>query len=246
MTTTNRRRVLFGLAAASTAAATGTTAATAAIRENPELIALGDATASLQNDYIRARNECRRIEEEYAPKWPLAPAAILSFGGGCKDERDLTGAGITRVIEGRGDMARMWRYAPPPQLEDRIRQHQANIAHIMTTKSKRGLKRERLWLSRAQEALPLSRDYTAEIERLRSESGYEAAAGRKVAAMEALRDHITRVMETDAATMEGVVIKAQALLAWSQVDWPFKAVNFDGATWAEELAGAILRQAGEG
>lgn len=40
--------------------------------------------------------------------------------------------------------------------------------------------------------------------------------------------------------MEGVVIKAQALVAWSQVDQFYKVLNLDGPQWAESLAGAIL------
>lgn len=242
MTTTNRRSVLFGLAAASTAAATGASATATAVRENSELVSLGNATQALQEQYVAARAEAKSIADKFAPIWPLAPEPILSFGSGCLEERDLTGAGIERIAEGRSRVVQVWRYGPPEYFEGQIRDHKARIAHIMTTKSKRGLKYERHWLARFEEALPLSRAYVEEIERIREQSGYEPSRQRKETAFEALRDHVNRIMAIDAVTMEGVVIKAQALGAWAKVDKFHKHLNLDGPKWAEELAAAILSQ----
>lgn len=239
----NRRKVLLGLASASTAAATGAQASERGTPENPELVALGNATHAAQQNYQDARAECRRIASEFAPLWPLAPEPILSFGNGCMDERDVTAAGIRRIVEGRGRIEQMWKFGTPEYFEDEIKRHKARIAHIMKTKSKRGLKFEEAWLKRSEEALPLARTYTAEIEKLREQSGYKPARERQEAAYEALRDHVNEIMAADATTMEGVVIKAQALQAWSHVDSFYKALNLDGVKWAEELAGAIIGQA---
>ncbi|WP_407491863.1 hypothetical protein [Pseudooceanicola sp. MF1-13] len=240
-----RRQMLLGLAAASTAAAAGAPAAERLIPENPELIALGNATLTLQRNYEETRAEARRIAKDVRQEWPLAPEPILSFGHGCLEERDVTGAGIRRAVDERGNFEQMWSYGTPEYFEAQIQRHKVRIAHIMKTKSKRGLKFEQEWLKRSEEALPLSRTYVAEIERLKQQSGYRPARDRQEAAYEAFSDHVSKVMGAEAATMEGVVIKAQALQAWSTVDPFYKALNKHGVEWAEQLAGAIIAQ-GEG
>lgn len=238
-----RRQMLFGLAAASTAAATGATATEGQKPENPELVALGNATFDLQSNYEETRAEALRIAKDVRRHWPLAPEPILSFGHGCLEERDVTGAGIMRVVEERGKLEQVWGYGTPEYFEAQIQHHKDRIDHIMETKSKRGLKFEQEWLKRSEEALPLSRAYVAKIEKLKEQSGYQPARDRQEAAYEAFSDHVSKVMAMEAATMEGVVIKAQALQAWSTVDPFYKALNKHGVEWAEQLAGAIVTQA---
>lgn len=240
-----RRQMLLGLAAASTAAATGAPAAERPNPENPELIALGNATPTLQRDYEEARAEARRIANAVQQEWPLAPEPILAFGNGCLKETDVTGAPIKRAAEGRGNIEQHWRYGTPEYFEAEIQYHKNRIAHIMKTKSKRGLNFHQAWLKRSEEAVPLSQAYVAEIERIKQQSGYRPAKDRQEAAYEAFSDHVSRVMAASASTMEGVVIKAQALQAWSTVEPFYKALNLHGVEWAEQLAGAIIAQ-GEG
>ena len=238
-----RRKMLLGLAAASTAAATGTHASERVIRENPKLVALGDDTLSLQEGYLAARAECMMIADEYASKWPLAPEPILAFGSGCAPEGDLTGASISRIVDERGDFEQVWKYGTPEYFENAIKYHKSRIAHISTTKSKRGLEFEKRWLQRSKEALPLSQKYVAQIAQLREQSGYAAARERQGEALEKLRQHVSEIIKAGASTMEGVLIKAQALVAWSHVDVFDKDVNPEGRRWAESFATTIIAQA---
>ena len=113
----------------------------------------------------------------------------------------------------------------------------------MTTKSKRGLKFETTWLDRDKAALPISRKYCADIARIKKASGYPAAQTKLDAARTALKEHIGAIMEADAQTMEGVVIKAQALAAWGQVEAMHQHLDLEAIKWPQQLADSILRQA---
>ena len=235
----NRRRILFGLAAAATTAATGATEGSAsAPAECPELIALADALPGLHAEFVTAKAEFSRIVAEAKAIWPLAPDEIIWFLYGSKVETDITGAAITRKAR-RAPVAQVWRYGTPEMFAADAAKMRECIAHIMTTKSKRGLKQAKSRLAEAERALPLSRAYCAEIERVTEASGYRAAEARKDHAKEALRSHVGKIMEAKPQTMEGVVIQAQALAAWSDAD-PAPLV-FNGTTWGKTLAATIIR-----
>ena len=117
----------------------------------------------------------------------------------------------------------------------------------MGTKSKRGLKGAKAVLAGAEKALPLSREYCAEIKRIREASGYVPAKKREDDCREALRERVDEIMTENATTMEGVVIKAQALATWGRIDRTIDAHSetpgFAAVAWAEELAASILKQA---
>ena len=233
-----RRQILVGIAAASTAAATG--GATAAPSECAELIRLGDALPGVLDRYTKAKKKCAAIGREWAPKWPLAPEPILTFGLGSHPERNLTERGIARVVPERGALKRVWNYGSPEYFEAEIENHKQCIAHILKTKSRRGLKGEQNWIARCEDALSLSRTYCAEIERIREASGYPAAGAEEAAARDALKDHVSEVMEMQPRTMEGVVIQAQALAAWGQVDRFYQTFNTEGPDWALCIARSIM------
>lgn len=242
--TATRRRLLMGLAAATTAAVSGAPAAGATRpAETPELVALGDALPPLLDAFTSARAEAERIAAEVAEVWPLAPVEILYFIEGSVMEADVTGTGISRTVEGRRaalGAPEVWRYAPPEALEAMIARERRKIAHVMTTKSKRGLKFHQGCLTQYEAALPVARAYCAEIERLTRESGYPAAAARRTAARGALKAHISAIMRQPAKTMEGVLIQAQALEAWGSVETIFQQVNAEAQIWASAMAGGIM------
>lgn len=237
--TTNRRRVLLGLAAASTAAATVTEASTP---ENPELIELGDQLPALEAEYVSARQASAKIYREAMKDWPLAPDEIVrfrrSFLSG-KLERDVAGAGLHR--KGEEDTWTLWTVE---QVESSITDYERDVARILKTKRQTRLGWHVERLNEARKALPKAKAYWRKCERIRKSCGYESASKRKHKAMDALRDHVKAIMETEERTMMGVVIKAQALQSWTKVETFYRGFNIHGIEWPNQMGEAIIRQAG--
>lgn len=111
----------------------------------------------------------------------------------------------------------------------------------MTTKSKRGLKSEKIRLERMEKGLPLSRAYVAEIKRIRKTSGYEEASQAQSDAREDLKAHVEAIMTANPTGMEGVVIQAQALAAWQAIGL-FEGMDPKAMKWPTRLAETILEQ----
>lgn len=78
----DRRRMLLGLAAASTAAATATAAVGPVTAENPELIRLAKELPALADQYHAAWKHQRDTEAKWTPLWPLASDDITEPGTG--------------------------------------------------------------------------------------------------------------------------------------------------------------------
>lgn len=237
----SRRKLLAGLAAASSAAAAPSKATA---QECPEFIALGDALPELLNHYQAARLEVDSIVSAVMPTWPEAPKEIRGWYEKSKREVDIRGAGIQRPYGSEPCDRAVYHFGTPHSFEMRIKQTKACIAHIMTTKSKRGLKREQDNLTRYERALPLSQAYVAEINRITERSGYQAAEEREAQSKAAIKAHVGRIMDMTPLTMEGVVIQAQALSAWRSVRYGELEVDVLTVTWPGRLASAILAQSG--
>ena len=237
-----RRRVLLGIAAASAAAAGTAAKASQSPQELPKLIAMGDALPEIEAIYWRARERTRLVLTAVAPVWPEAPEEIRMWSGDSKPETDISGAGIERPWSKDGKVRRVMHYGTPEAIQDGIKQERARIAHIMKTKSKRGLKYHRTQMERYEKALPLSCWYVAEIERIRATSGYSEAKTAETAAKEALKEHVGEIMSTEPRGMEGVVVQAQALAAWQAIG-SVAAMDFETVEWSGKLAEAILQKA---
>ncbi|OWK18339.1 hypothetical protein AJ88_03960 [Mesorhizobium amorphae CCBAU 01583] len=77
-------------------------------------------------------------------------------------------------------------------------------------------------------------------------SGINEALTARKAAFDHLAETVMETMGHDAVTMDGVVIKAMALEAWSRHADLIDAILVPGsATWGQQLAASILRLAGE-
>lgn len=243
----DRRRLLLGLAAASTAAAAVTAGtAKASESETPELLSLADALPHFEAEYQNARAEVRRIVRRFQPTWPRAPEEIHTHGWKATEERALAGWAYQYKEGQRGYYANWERpisIGTVETFESEIDTHRRRIAHIMTTKSKRGLKSEQLWLARAETALPLARSYWAKVERIRTASGYDTAVQCEHDALAALKAHVDKIMVAPEHTMQGVVIKAQALAAWGRIERHCRVLNIEGVEWPTQMAEAIMRQA---
>lgn len=100
---TNRRRLLLGLAAMSTAAAVGNDNAKAAISEaeNPALVRLAVELPDVEAAYIIAMKHQRTVERKYGAIWPLAPDDITRPGTKSTQrfERSFKGGALYRKGE---------------------------------------------------------------------------------------------------------------------------------------------------
>lgn len=98
----NRRRLLMGLAAASTAAAVpvavmGATSTARVIPENPELVRLSDMLAGVEAGFYAALDVERVAVRDWSHRWPSAPDAICtgySVNWSTDCEKGLTGAAV--------------------------------------------------------------------------------------------------------------------------------------------------------
>jgi hypothetical protein len=208
----DRRRLLFGLAAASTAAAIPATASTPP--EDPELINLGDMLPAILDEHRAATDAESAIVKTWAPRWPRAPE-ILHDGAawGMDMERDLIGRGISHT-----DSLGKARF---------LRLHKATDVATSIEHATKALRRRRNEASR-QSAMnsiehwtPIhdaAREYEAECQHIRDRSGYEAAHERRLASEKALTDHVFLILRQEPQTMAGIVIQAQAIEAARHID----------------------------
>lgn len=243
----DRRRMLLGLAAASTAAATPAALASAETPlEAPALIHLGDLTEALAIAHRTSRDEVARIYAEWDPKLPAVPEEI-KFRRQTFDRRGEWEKRLDGTPRHRGD----------DNHEGVLSVESAERAIVWTReyldrpsrrKSASGLARHEKWLGRMRAqlawenvALKLAKRYHDEFARVLKASGYEAARERLTAAEDALTEHVSAVMKHEARTMAGVMIQAQAIETTSQM--PAYAMALEGSRerWAARLAAAILR-----
>jgi hypothetical protein len=233
----DRRRLLIGLAAASTAAAVPVTAgAVQAAAESAELLRLGDMLPAIADEYFDALDAEAQIFRAWNDKLPTPPDAIL-MGVGRHDEllRDLAGSGLqpTRYVAPSADFTMLAEAA-----ESTIRKGGG------PRKAPAAL---RPILARHREHERLAREYEAERARIVAASGYEAASARRKSALAAFQDTVRRIMAEAPIGMTGVIVQAQAIAAWGNVPVPdqlWAAVETSksgGASWATTFAATLLR-----
>ncbi|TIO11070.1 hypothetical protein [Mesorhizobium sp.] len=236
----NRRRLLMGLAAASTAAAAVTVAPaahSAAVNENPEPVRLGNELPAAEAEMLAAKAAKSAVIAEWSPRWPLAPDEIIEHG--CEIERNLTGAGLHR--DGRKDCLRVgtandfrwWKESLERQLASKRIKSEARRTHL------------RKEIKKTQRKISIAERYAAETARIREASGYEQASERHCAAIKALSSLIVAIMAQPGTSMQGVMIKAQALATWKKADRVYRVLNVDGFDWGSQLAASVIRMASE-
>ena len=238
----NRRQILLGLAAAATTAATPAAGKTAISAENPELLKLAGDLPRLHAEYIDAHGAERRIFREAMANWPRAPKEIRSLLGG-KLEMDVRNVGITWP-----DCTRMARLGTPDCFRDEIRRGKREVERIVATfnspiRRDNAVAFETRKIAEAEIAIPLAERYWAECDSIKSTSGYEAATALLTAARTALCARVDAIMRAPETSLMGVVIKAQALEAWSEVGPLFRALSPGADKWGGMIAASIMRQA---
>lgn len=243
----NRRRLLLGLAAASTAAAAITVApaARSAPAENPELIRLGNALAAVEAAYVAANGVVITIIKEWAPRWPAAPKILLGFG--YAEDRDFEGRGIRSKNRFGNDA---WlRVATVNDLQWHIDTARRVLKGRSIDKRKiRGMTRAE-WEEELSVLTRMEKTATklaAKRSSVMAASGFQEAKAVRKAAFDQLAEIVMETMGHEAVTMDGVVIKAMAMDAWGRhAELPDMILTPGAATWGQQLAASVLRLAGE-
>lgn len=234
----DRRRMLLGLAAASTAAASPLAAATTPA-ENPALLALAAELPAAVRRYEDARDQQAAIEAKWAPQWPSAPDEITDTGspGSYNIERTFAGGAVYRKGEA----------APRRVLTASDFRWEAGSARRALRKKTLAESDRAAWqaeLAKCERLQAVAADYEAKIDRIKAGStDYRASWEAHAAAADALRELVSAMMAETETTMEGLLIKAQALAAWGGVASLYRELNAKGAAWPGQIAASILRHA---
>ncbi len=246
----DRRRMLLGLAAASTAAAAPVAlAGVEAPSEDPTLIHLGDLTEAVATAHRTLRDEVARIYAEWDPKLPAVPEEIKfkrhSFDRRGEWEHRLDGAarhwgddardGVLSVESAEREI--IWTHESLER-PSRFKSASGQARH------ERFLAKQRALLVKQKSALKAATRYHAEFARVLKASGYETTRKSLTAAENALNQHVTAIMKHEPQTMAGVMIQAQAIEVTSQMPAYVMALEGSRERWAARLAAAILRIAG--
>lgn len=219
----NRRRLLLGLAAASsTGAAIAVAGATpVAASENPNLLRLGDDLPAIEASFLAAREAKFDAYRLAMADWPIAPDLLRrNSPSRYQLEQDVAGAGIKR-----GETVwSLWS----------LEEAQAAARHAT--------RREK---ARYEELQRVAEAYYGRTAELTQEYGYERTQAVEVATRDALVAHVASIMSEAPTTMAGVVIHAQALASFGKIEPLYRFCVQQSWPWSATFAESVLRIAGE-
>ncbi len=243
-----RRQMLMGLASASAAAATGASAAGAvAPQEDLELLALADKLDGTTQAYTAAAHRVAQIVAEWSPQWPTPARETIRFHDGAKTHRGIDGWAIEMELwpQAKTENRRGIAKVGTPETFERGRDSKlAEYVRKMATPSQRGAQYPKRMAEEEAAAIEPARAYWAEVERIKSASGIEAAKAQEAETREVLHALVGAIVMKRETSITGLVIKAQAMQAWSKVGKWHRVLNIDATAWADEMAATIVRQAG--
>lgn len=239
-TTFNRRRMLLGLAAASSAAAVPVASAKAPA-EDPELVRLGEKSAALALAYQTAVAEREAIVAAWAPQWPAVPVEIRTRNEEGKVAYGLQGEWPEPHIA----------YNAPETLRRRAaamrepRQFRKGTSPLTIAKDAVFMEKA---AAKVDALASLSELYCAERRRVWEASGIRPAQIKEGDARTDLIRHVAAIMERQPLTMAGAIVQAEALEVLSAVpplqrSVPSLVSLLALPVWGEQLAANILRLA---
>ncbi|TIU00968.1 MAG: hypothetical protein E5W55_01575 [Mesorhizobium sp.] len=255
-TNLNRRRLLLGLAAASAAAATATAAPSNAVAatpaENPELIALAADLPAIVDECLEAIRVQREIEWRWYQATPRAPDELTEVGTDGPYEKGQPGEAesglpygflwrkgekFPRRIVLNGSDLRWSIYKTKRRL--RKAKKQGNAADYLDAEEE---------LARLKKLEKAASQYEAKFADLKKKAQAEYDAASISALMEKLEKQVAAIMTAEDWTIEGLVIKAQALGEWDRVTGMGRAKIYKlafkhGADWHGQIAASVLRHA---
>lgn len=253
----NRRRMLLGLAAASTAAATVTVcdAVAATPAENPELFRLAAELPAIAAAYHEVNCEYCATYQDWEARTPWAP-----------DELTVRGTGWPRdVPEQPGEAERtifnrlLWRVGDDCPRRIVVTSGSVYWQLLRARRKKRKAKKDAALadfmvadaeVARLKKLYSTASAYEREFYDIKRQASawHDQAWKAKDARHEALEMHVAAIMREEDFTMEGLLIKAQALAEWNRVgNGHFDRVAFrHGKDWHGQIAASILRHAARG
>lgn len=250
----DRRRLLLGLAAASTAAASGTVAMAvpAAASENPKLIALAAELPAIVEAYRVANRAYGDMTAKWNSATPRAPDELTVPGIAWPEWNDKQpGEAEKKALGGY-----LWRKGD--DFPRRIVVHAWHVKQDLyaVRREKRRAKKIGSLVDfahheeeekRLKKLLETARTYEAKYRQVKvaAKADHDSLWPVKDGAKDALEIHITAIMDTPDWTMEGLVIKAETLAEWDRSgDGVFEKVAFKhGQNWHGQIAASILRHA---
>lgn len=254
----NRRRLLLGLASASTAAAVGVipavAKATAQIAENPRLLELASELPALVAAHNEAQQAQDAVEAKWDAVWPWAPDELTAPGTAHPWEGRQPGEAEKMVMGGY-----LWRKgdAFPRRIvvTTRMLNGEFNLVryHLRVLskgkKKKSGGKTEAAWhdeFARLERLHGIAETYERECARIQGPAKAEFETKWTVThrLRDKMEDLIAAMMNEPDLTMEGLLIKAQALAAWDKSGKGMaKLAIRHGKAWHGQIAASILGHA---
>lgn len=249
----NRRRLLLGLAAASTIAANPSTAA-ASIAENPKLVSLAAELPAVAAAYHAMKALYHATTEEWNDKTPWAPDELTepgtawpTYDGSDKQPGDPEKVVLSGVFIREGEDHPRRIVVKGWHVEQDI--YAARRAKAKAKKAGRqaAFKAAEADIARLKKLSAVVDAYEKEYREVNNAAlaWHKAAWKEKDALHEALEMHIAAMMNEEDITVEGLLIKAQALAEWDRVG----SKHFDripyrhGQDWHGKIAASILRHA---
>lgn len=258
----NRRRLLLGLASASSAAAIAAipaaAEATPMVAENPRLVELAAQLPTLASSYYEALQAQNVVEAKWNALWPWAPDELTVPGTGLPWE----GPRQPGDAEGRVMGGFLWRKGEAFPRRIVMTTHRAGWEisgakrHLRVLaggkQKKSGGKGEAAWrdeLARLEKLHGIADRYEKECKRLKGPA--QAEHETKWTVTHRLRDEmedlIAAIMNETDFTMEGLLIKAEALAEWDRTGKNMdKLAIRHGRDWHGQIAASILRHAAGG
>lgn len=235
MSSITRRNLLKQSPAALAVAAIPASAAVAALpteaspSENIDLIYAFQRFKEARDELAAAKDALEWLIDEWRHRWPLAPEEILGganadgrFGSAPDNaERDIAGrfvfrdtapltTRLTRKMRGRNPRL-CFSIETPEQIQAGIDRWQTPRPGRTAASIARNLVEQQRILAKYRAALPLSRAYHAETERLRKASGVAQVTHRIKVAETAFDRACRDVSHEKAYTFEGLRMKAEVL-----------------------------------
>lgn len=229
----DRRRLLLGLAAASTAAATVAVAqaAPAPVFENPELIALSQEFKAAVAKKAAAVHAKEWLIDEWRHRWPLAPDEITLPGVSKWDsdgEVDLAGRPIIRPGEAHARRLR--------SLDKLTSLAESMAAFLEKARNEKDRERKLAALARDKRNLCLGEEYYREIERIKDASGIRAADARIGAAKGEICRLGESIMAIPPSSVACLTMKAEAVEVWFETMFPGLKEETSFVAWPIHMA----------
>ncbi|WP_378947745.1 hypothetical protein [Mesorhizobium sp. ANAO-SY3R2] len=245
----DRRRLLVGLAAASTAAATATVAQAAqaaapaktgettqlaAPQANPEFVSLFSDLKKAVAEKTAAKDAREWIIDEWRHRWPPAPDEITLPGVAwvINDEVDLAGRPLVRP--GEKHARRLY------SLEDLAWSAERTAAFVGKARNDKSRAARLARAAKDKRALHLGEAYYREVERIKDASGIRLANARIKAADHEIGRLSTEIMDLPASSLACLAIKAEAAEIWGKNAGFNMRANIGPLGWAWRLTGDIL------